>query len=141
MTDRAGLLEEIEAATEAIRVAEVELQEVVGGIARASRADKSVVGDAVETASLKLKAAQAQLSQLEDKLIELDQSAPLTQLEAARAAVAEADKSLAEVLRKIEVAAGADTTWVSKVVRDAFTRLRVARATLDDIAANARDDD
>ena len=61
----------------------------------------------------------------------------LAKLEAARAAIDEAEKYLDRVLGDIVVVEGADTTCVTKVVQDAFARLRIAKKTLADLESIA----
>ena len=132
--DQALLLADIEAAKEAISVAENELQAVVGDITVAPRAAKAMVSKVVRAASEKLRVAKA-------KLVDLEESVALTKLEAARAAIDEAGKYLDKVLSDIVVVAEADTTWVTKVVQDAFTKLRIAKTTLADLESVATDKD
>jgi hypothetical protein len=136
---RALLLADIQAAKEAISVAENELQAVVGDDAPAPRAEMAEADEVVRAASLKLRAADAKLVELKAKLVELNESMALAKLEAARTAVDEAEKHLDGVLREIAVVPGAETTWWSKVVRDAFAKLKTAQTTLDDLESIATD--
>jgi hypothetical protein len=139
--DRALLLVDIEVAKEAISLAENELQAVVGDITVAPLAAKGEVSEVVRAASLKLRAAKAKLADLQAKLIDLEESVALAKLEAARAAIDEAEKYLDRVLSDIVVVAGADTTMVTDVVQDALTKLRIAKTTLADLESITTDKD
>lgn len=131
-TAQARLLADIEAAKEEVGAAENELQAVVGDRADAASADKAKLGEVVRGASRKLGAARA-------RLIDLEESLASTKLEAARTAIREAEEYLDAVLSETKTAPGSDTTWVSKVVRDAFTKLRVAKETLAELESVATD--
>ena len=134
-------LVQIEAAKEAIGDAEAELEDLVGDIVPASRADKTEVSEGVRAAASKLRAAKAKLVDLKAELVDLEASMALAKLEAARTAVTEAERQLDGVIGEIVVVAGADTAWMGKPVKDAFAKLRAARMTLDELASGATDDD
>ena len=139
--DRSLLLVDIEAAKEAISLAENELQAVVGDITVAPLAAKAEVSEVVRAASLKLRVAKAKLTDLQAKLINLEESVALAKLEAARAAIDEAEKYFDRVISDMVVVAEADTTMVTNVVQDALAKLRIARTTLADLESIATDKD
>lgn len=116
----------ISAATDAIRDAEADLQKVIGTITVATRAEKTGISETVKAAAVTLSKARATLDALQSTVAR-------AKLETARTAIGDAEKYLDQVLSEIVVVPGADTSWVSKVVKDAFTKLRLAKATLADL--------
>ena len=133
-TAQARLRADIEAAKEEVGAAEDDLQAVVGDLDEAASADKTKLYEVVRGASRKLSAARA-------KLLDLEESLADTKLEVARTAIREAEQYLDAVLRETKAEPGSDTTWVTKVVRDAFTKLRVAKDTLAKLESIATDEE
>ena len=119
------LLADIKAAREAISVAEAEL-EVVRTVAQAPDGAAADVGEIVEVAVSKLKAAKV-------KLVELKESLSLTKFGAAQVTIDKAEKYFDQVLRELVSVKGADTTYVTKVVADAFAKLRIAKEALAEL--------
>ncbi len=124
----------IEAAKEGIRDAEHNLRDVIANDAVVSRADMAEVSEAVHAASARLTAARATLDELEDTM-------KRSKLDAARAAISDAEAHLDTVLGELVVVPGADTQWVSKAVKDAFTKLKIANARLAELESNITDED
>ncbi|WP_159396800.1 hypothetical protein [Sorangium cellulosum] len=60
---------------------------------------------------------------------------------AAKRDITEAENDLEKVLRDIQVAPRADKTTISKVVEDAFTKLRAVKANLIELEALVTTDD
>lgn len=133
-TGRAALQADIDAAQEAIAVAEEELRTMVGEISTAPRSAKTTVSAAVHGALTQLRAAKA-------RLLDLEKSLELAQRKAARAAVGKAEEHLDAVIGDMGGVEEPGTTWTTKVVTDAFTKLTAARATLADLDPDAEDDD
>ncbi|WP_437679136.1 hypothetical protein [Sorangium sp. So ce131] len=59
----------------------------------------------------------------------------LEKVAAAKRDITEAENDLERVLRDIQVAPRADKTTISKVVEDAFTKLRAVKANLIELEA------
>ncbi|AUX40544.1 uncharacterized protein SOCE26_019450 [Sorangium cellulosum] len=65
----------------------------------------------------------------------------LDKVVAAKRDITEAENDLEKVLRDIQVAPRADKTTISKVVEDAFTKLRAVKANLIELEALVTTDD
>jgi len=125
---------DMDAARDAITVAEDELRTVVGDVAVAPRAAKTKVSEVVQEALVKLRAAKA-------KLIELEESLELAKRREGKRVVQEAETYLDEVVSEMVVRDGAGTTWTPEVVDDAFAKLRAAKAALAVVKLDAKDED
>lgn len=128
------LLARIEAATQAVREAEEDLQEALGHLPVATRAHKAEATEAVRGASLQLHRARALLQRLQG-------SRQFTELAAAQTAILEAEKNLEQVLGQIVAVPGEDTTWASEIVRSAFDKLRVAKQAFAEFSTMESDAD
>jgi len=137
--DKALLTEDIEAASQEIRVAEQELGDIVRRIPVAPRASKVEVSEAVRTASARLNAARTNLIRLNARLVESEASETIGKLEEAKASLVEAELHLDRVVRGMAVDTGAEKSWVSQEVRDAFSNLESAKKNLADLQALAAD--
>ncbi|MBW2529153.1 MAG: hypothetical protein JRI23_33555 [Deltaproteobacteria bacterium] len=131
---KADLRADIDAAEEAITVAEGEVRRVLGEISAASRASKLTVSTVVQEALAKLHVAKA-------RLLELQKALDVAQQQAARAAVGAAEHYLDAVIAEMGSVEKAGTTWATKVVEDAFTKLRAAKAALADLHPGTRERD
>jgi hypothetical protein len=121
--DHAQLLAEIEAAEEAIRVAERELEKIVGDIEVEPRAEKKEVTDVVRAAFSKVDLAKA-------KLIDVERAVTATKIAAAKAVIAEAERDLEVAIDEIVLSSSTDKQWKTGVVDDASARVRAARMRL-----------
>jgi hypothetical protein len=65
----------------------------------------------------------------------------LKMIETAKRDVADAETDLARLLREIQIAPRADKTTISKVVEDAFSKLRSVKTNLLDLEGVVKSDD
>jgi hypothetical protein len=65
----------------------------------------------------------------------------LEKVDAARRDIVDAENYLGRVLREIETAPRADKTTISKVVEEAFLKLKAARANLVDLESAVTESD
>ena len=128
------LLADIEAVKEAIGVADSELQALVADLDHRSSVQEAEANEVIAVASSKLSVARA-------KLVELEELLELAKLDAARAAIDEAEIHLDRVLGEIVVVPGAEKTCATKVVRDAFSRLSAAKVILAELKSHETDQD
>jgi hypothetical protein len=70
----------------------------------------------------------------------MEKSILLEKVAAAKQDITEAENNLGKVLMEIQGAPRADKTTISKVVEDAFTKLRAARLTLVDLEGLVEND-
>lgn len=118
-----SLQADVEAAKEALAAAESDLQAALEEITAAPRAAKAKASDGVSRALAGLCAARSKLAGAQELWA-------LRRRTAAMAAVADAETYLDQVVDEMSVVASTRTTWTTKVVEDAFVKLRAAKATL-----------
>ncbi|MFC1610720.1 hypothetical protein ACFL6C_07170 [Myxococcota bacterium] len=126
----------IEAAKKAISDAENELLTVTDSVVAPPA--KEEVSEVVQVALLRVKAAKAKLIDLE-RLVALAKI-EAAKIEAAKTAIGDAEKDLNRVLDEIIVAEPVQKTLVTKVVQDAFTKMRAAKRRLVDLENSIAND-
>jgi hypothetical protein len=129
---QANLLAKIDAAKKVISAAEEDLQRVEDSVVAAPAAvEVSEVSEVVQVALSRVKAAKAELIDLE-RLLALAKI-EAGKIEAAKTAIIEAEKDLDRVLGEILVVEPVQERLVTEVVADAFTKLRAAKSGLADL--------
>jgi hypothetical protein len=127
-----NLLAKIDAAKKVISAAEKDLQRVEDSVVAApAEVEVSEVSEIVQVALSRVKAAKAELIDLE-RLLALAKI-EAGKIEAAKTAIIEAEKDLDRVLGEILVVEPVQERLVTEVVADAFTKLKAAKSGLADL--------